>query len=203
MVSPRGRRTLPHVGSFFALLLLALLTGCAAIPGSTQQEQVRNIDQLLTHTLADVKRRHPQAADELTRAVGYVVMDNKLTKVPVFGVGSGYGVAVDSHSQARTYLRMRRFDFGAGWGVRHLRPVLIFFDAEKFRRFVDGDFEIKLAAEASATVDQVGLAGTVGGGVQQSEAKGYVVYLMTDAGVSATWALGFIRVKPVELKQAD
>ncbi|MDQ8038216.1 MAG: hypothetical protein REI12_12395 [Pedobacter sp.] len=186
-----------------ALLFAVLLAGCSAIPGSTQQEQVHNVDQLLERTLADVKRQHPQAADELTRAVGYVVMDNTLTKVPVFGAGSGYGVAIENASGARTYLRMRRFDFGAGWGVRHLRPVLIFFDAEKFHRFANGDFEIRLAAEASAKVDQVGLAGTVGGGVQQSEEKGYVAYLMTDVGVSATWALGFIRVKPVELKKAD
>ncbi|HEX6592834.1 MAG TPA: hypothetical protein VF050_12625 [Moraxellaceae bacterium] len=184
-------------------LLLSALAGCSVIPGSSRQEQVQNVDQLLQRTLSDVKREHPQAAEELTRAVGYVVMDNTLTKVPVFGVGSGYGVAVDSASGARTYLRMRRFDFGAGWGVRHIRPVLIFFDAEKFHRFADGDFEVRLAAEASAKVEQVGMAGTVGGGVQQSEKEGYVAYLMTDAGVSATWALGFIRVKPVELRKAD
>lgn len=202
MVDRQGGRRLRQ-GFVFLLLSALLLAGCSAIPGKTQQEQVHNVDQLLERTLADVKRAHPEAAEQLTRAAGYVVMDNTLTKIPVVGVGSGYGVAVDSHSGARSYLRMRRFDFGAGWGVRHIRPVLIFFDAEKFQRFADGDFEMRLAAEASAKVEQVGMAGTVGGGVQQSEKAGYVAYLMTDAGVSATWALGFIRVKPVELRKAD
>ncbi len=182
------------------MLVALLLVGCAAIPGASRQQQLQNVEQLLQRSLADVEQQHPQAREELARAVGYAVMDNTLTKIPVFGAGQGYGVAVERVSRQKTYLRMRRFDFGAGWGVRHVRPVLIFFDAEKFQHFIDGDFELRLAAEAAAKVDAVGAAGAVDGARKES---GYSAYLLTDAGISATWALGFIRVKPVSLKDAD
>lgn len=176
------------------------LTACSAIPGVSRQEQEHNVDQLVERALADVMQKHPQAKDELARAVGYAVMDNTLTKIPVFGAGRGYGVAIDKKSGQKTYLRMRRFDFGAGWGLRNVRPVLIFFDAEKFKHFADGSFELQLAAEASAKVDERGVAGAMDG--RRHEA-GYTIYMLTDNGVSATWALGFIRVKPVSLKDAD
>jgi lipid-binding SYLF domain-containing protein len=115
------------------------------------------------------------------------------------GVGAGYGVAVDKRTDERTYLRMSRFDLGMGWGARALRPVMIFHDEEKFRRFIDGNFDVTLGAEASA---KVGEAGAAGGGSGESARKdlGYSSYVITDAGVSATASLAMIRVKRVKLK---
>jgi lipid-binding SYLF domain-containing protein len=129
-----------------------------------------------------------------------VIMNNKLTKIPLVGVGAGYGVAVDPRADQRTYLRMSRFDLGMGWGARAIRPVMIFHDAEKFRKFIDGDFDLTLGAEASA---KVGEKGGAGGGAGESQKKdlGYKSYVITDAGVSATASLAVIRVKRVNLKK--
>ncbi len=189
------------VNRFGAVLALALLlnVGCATIPGKSGSEQVVTIDELVEKTLSDLYAQSPQAKDEINSSVGYVVMNNKLTKIPVFGVGSGYGVATNTGTGEKIYLRMRRFDFGAGWGARSVRPVMIFQDADKFLQFIDGNFEVRFGAEASAKVGETGAAG--GAGQTNATNKGYTSYLITDAGVSATAALGFIRVKPVKLKK--
>jgi hypothetical protein len=198
MVTPVRRgwgRALAGVATLGVLVMLGV--GCASVPGKTGEEQAMAIDSLVTKTLADLEREHPQAKDEIAQSVGYVIMNNKLTKIPLVGVGAGYGVAVDS-AGTRTYLRMRRFDLGAGWGARAVRPVLIFQDEKKFRDYIDGDFDANLGAEASAKAGDKGSAG--GGGASSGDA-GYTSYLITDKGVSATASLAIMRVKPVKPKK--
>jgi lipid-binding SYLF domain-containing protein len=187
------------VSRLAAISFLCLtVAGCATIPGKSSSEQVITGDELVKRTLADLTVQYPQTKDEIAQCVGYVVMNNKLTKIPVVGVGSGYGVAVDNKSGQKTYLRMSRFDLGAGWGARSVRPVLIFQDEEKFRQFIDGEFGVHSGAEASAKVGETGAAGGSG---SKTNTKGYSSYLITDAGVSATASVGIIRVKPVKLKK--
>ena len=183
-----------------AAAILLGAAGCASIPGKTGEEQAITIEELEKRTLADVQQQHPKSKDELAQCVGYVIMNNKLTKIPLVGVGGGYGVAVERATEARTYLRMTRFDLGMGWGARAIRPVMIFHDAEKFRRFIDGDFDVTLGAEASAKVGESGAAGG-GSGEAAKNDLGYASYVITDAGVSATASLALIRVKRVKLKK--
>ncbi len=181
--------------------LAAVLAGCATIPGKTRQEQVETIDQLVARTLADLKNQYPQSRDELVKAVGYVVMNNKITKIPVFGAGAGYGVAVDNQTGDKTYLQMSRFDFGAGWGARSVRPVLIFHDKKKFGNYIQGSLDGTFGAEASAKVGEKGAAGGADTHKLKSPDLGYTSYAITDAGVSATMAAGIVRVKPIKLKK--
>jgi lipid-binding SYLF domain-containing protein len=183
-----------------AAVLLAGAGGCASIPGKTGQEQAEAIESLESRTLEDLKKQEPSSEGELARAVGYVIMSNKLTKIPLVGVGAGYGVAVDTRTSERTYLQMKRFDLGAGWGARAVRPVMVFHDEEKFRKFIDGDFDVTVGAEASAKVGDAGAAGG-GAGETPGEDTGYRSYLITDSGVSATASVAMIRVKRVRLKE--
>lgn len=176
------------------------LAGCASIPGKTGPEQAVTIEELETKTLADVQKLHPNTTEELAAAVGYVIMNNKLTKIPIVGVGGGYGVGVDKRSGERTYLKMSRFDIGAGWGARSVRPVLIFHDSTKFAKYVDGEFDASIGAEASAKVGESGAAGG-GAGEPANKDLGYTSYLITDTGVSATASLAIVRVKRVKLKK--
>ena len=176
------------------------VSGCASIPGKTGEEQAISVEELERKTLADVQQKYPKSADELAACVGYVIMNNKLTQIPLVGVGGGYGVGVKKSTNERTYLRMSRFDLGMGWGARSVRPVMIFQDSVKFAKFIDGDFDVTIGAEASAKVGESGGAGG-GSGDAKSKDQGYASYLITDAGVSATASLAFIRVKRVKLKK--
>jgi lipid-binding SYLF domain-containing protein len=182
------------------LSLVAGMSGCAGIPGATGGEQAETIDALVERTLADLYNQDPKAREAIANSVGYVVMNNKITKIPVVGAGSGYGVAINTRTGEKTYIKMMRFDVGGGWGARSVRPVLIFQDEKKFKDFTDGVWEAQAGAEAAAKVGETGTAGGAGSGDIPGK-KGYVVHLITDAGVSATVTVGVIRVKPVTLKE--
>ena len=181
------------------MLLLVGLSGCASIPGKTGEEQVETIDALVERTLADLYKQEPKAKEAIANSVGYVVMNNKITKIPIVGAGSGYGVAINTKTGEKTYIKMARFDVGGGWGARGVRPVLIFQDEKKFKDFIDGQWEAQAGAESAAKVGESGAAG--GGGSGGVSDKGYTVHMITDAGVSATVTAGIIRVKPVKLKE--
>jgi lipid-binding SYLF domain-containing protein len=182
------------------LLFFAIsMSGCASIPGKTGEEQAETIDALVERTLADLYNQEPKAKEAIANSLGYVVMSNKITKIPIVGAGSGYGVAINSKTGEKTYIKMTRFDVGGGWGARSVRPVLIFQDEKKFKDFIDGQWEAQAGAEAAAKVGESGAAG--GGGSGAVGDKGYTVHMITDAGVSATVTAGIIRVKPVKLKE--
>ena len=65
---------------------------------------------------------------------------------------------------------------------------------------IKGVWSAKAGAEAAAKVKEAGTAGGAGSGDLAVD-KGYTVHLITDAGVSVTWTVGVIRVKPVKLKE--
>lgn len=181
------------------MVLIIGLSGCASIPGKTGAEQTETIDVLVERTLADLKKQEPKTREAITNSVGYVIASTTITKVPIVGVGSGYGVAINTKTKEKTYLRMARFDVGGGWGARSLRPVVIFQDETKFKNFIDGEWEAQAGAEAAAKVGESGVAG--GAGTDALSDKGYTVHFITDAGVSATATAGIIRVEPIKLKE--
>jgi len=180
------------------LILAAGGAGCASIPGKTGEEQAENIDALVERTLADLQKQEPSTKEALASCVGYVVMSNKITKIPFVGAGAGYGVAIETATGKKTYLELSRLDFGMGWGARSLRPVAIFTDAKVFKDMTDGEWEAQAGAEAAAKVGEGGAAGGAGGA---PGTKGYTMYVITDAGVSATATAGVIHLKPVKLKK--
>lgn len=183
-------------------VLLFGLAGCASVPGDTREEQVKTIDELIDTTLVDLHKQDPTTEAEIATSSGYVIMNNKITKIPLVGAGSGYGVAVNSATKERTYLKMVRFDVGGGWGARSVRPVIIFSDGNKFKEFIKGDWSVNAGAEAAAKVGDVGAAGS-GGSDSGDEDKGYTLHMITDAGVSVTATAGIIRVSPIELKNQN
>jgi len=193
-------RSLALTGSNLLFLVISM-SGCASIPGETGEEQAETIEALVERTLPDLYKQEPKAKEEIAKSVGYVIANNKITKVPIVGVGSGYGVAINIKTGEKTYLKMSRFDVGGGWGARSVRPVLIFQDGKKFRDFIDGKWEAHAGAEAAAKVGESGAAGGAGSGDLPGD-KGYSIHMITDAGVSATATAGVIRIRVVKLKES-
>lgn len=181
------------------VLLIAGLSGCASIPGKTEAAQVKTIDDLVDRTLPDLYKQDPGTKEEIAHSVGYAIMENDIVKVPVFGEGSGYGVAINNKTGERTYITMKRFDIGGGDGGRIVRPVVIFQSEQKFKDFTEGAWSVGAGAEAAAKVGTTGAAGGAGSG--DASDKGYTIHMITDSGVAATATVDIIHVSPVKLKK--
>ena len=97
------------------LLWTLVIAGCAKVPGTSHEEKIGVLEEVHDKTLEELYRDEPNAREQITRSAGYAIMDNSIVKVPLVGGGSGYGIAVDNATGRHTYLKMVRFDFGAGW----------------------------------------------------------------------------------------
>lgn len=152
-------------------------------------EKVAHLAELERTTLAELVELHPEVREDLDRAVGYAIFSKTATKVPFVGTGDGIGVVVSSATGKRTYLKVKRFDVGGGLGVRKYRLVIIFFSEEALAKLASGKLEFRAGMEAS----------TGKGGVGGSRKEDYALYLLTEAGVSATWTVRLIRYSVLDL----
>ena len=72
----------------------------------------------MKRTLDDLYKQEPKTKEEIANSIGYVIINNEITKIPLVGAGSGYSVVINAGTGEKTYLKMARFDIGGGWGAR-------------------------------------------------------------------------------------
>jgi lipid-binding SYLF domain-containing protein len=170
-------------------LLATLLAGCATSPPEDRDQQRSALDAMADETIKTLLEVQPAARDVLDRSLGYLVIDMKVTKIPVFGAGNGLGVVVDRRNNTRTYLKVTRFDIGGGWGAQHFKVVLVFDEREPMDRAKSGAWHYEAGAELAA--------GTTGSdGTMPKASKGFQTYRLAEGGAAATVTLRMARAKP-------
>jgi len=189
--------SLRHGRAALAAILAVTVTACAGGLVGSKEEKLAYFENLEKETLARLVKEQHKIEQELAQAVGYAVVEKKVVKVPMVGAGGGAGVVVEKANGKRTYLRVPELQFGAGWGGRAEKIVLIFQDIEKLRDLADGKWHGTVGAEAAAKAGDVGAAG--GGGTSDLMTKGYSTYVLTDAGVSATATINVLRAQPYSI----
>ena len=189
---------------FVALIALALslivVNACSSSYRSMSDgEKKAHLVDLEKKTLAELVVARPEAQADLDNAVGYAILSNTATKVPMVGAGEGIGVAVNNETEERTYLKVSRLDVGGGLGVRKFRLIIIFFDRDKLEDLADGKLEIGAGIEAGAgDKDDVGTgAGGVGGARNEKRA----IYQLSESGVSVTYTVRMIKYSVLELDE--
>lgn len=184
------------VSALMAMLLITISACAGGLVGS-KEEKLAYFDSLEKDTLARLVKEQPKTEQELAQSVGYAVIEKRVVKVPVVGAGGGAGVVVDKASGKKSYLRVPELQFGAGWGGRAEKVILIFQDVERLRDLADGTWKAGIKAEAAAKAGDVGAAG--GGGTGDLMKKGFTTYVLTDAGVSATATIAVLRAQPYSI----
>ena len=165
------------------------MCGCAGLSPDQEQEKRLEIDAMSKATLATFAEQHPDAADAFERSLGYAVVDMKVTKVPVFGAGSGLGVVFDKRNDARTYVKVSRFEVGGGLGVQAFKAIVLLHDPVLLDRAMKGAWHFDAGMEAAA-------GGTSAEGKVSTADKGYQAFKIAEGGVVATLTVRMIRAQP-------
>mgnify|MGYP001822019708 FL=1 len=181
---------------FFAALLAV---SCSSSYKSMSADEKREfLVELEAQTLADLVEDQPDAQADLDNAIGHAIFSNSAAKVPFVGTGDGIGVVVNQETDERTYLKVTRFDVGGGLGVRTYRVIMIFFEEEALNKLAGGKLEFGAGVEAGAKDKDIG---TGAGGIAGSRKKGYVLYQLSDSGVSATFTVNMISYSVLDLEE--
>ena len=169
------------------VILLGLLSGCASL----SIEERGKLDHMADETVTALIQEHASLDELLENSLGYMVVDNKVVKIPVLGGGGGQGVVQDKTTGKRKYVKVTRMDFGGGWGVRKFQVLVLFSDPEQLEQAQHGRWIWRLGAEVSA-----GDKSLEGSSSQMKDDKGYTVYVRSDTSASVTYTLCAIRMKP-------
>ena len=159
--------------------------GCSIAPKDA--EAIKGLDIVSKNTIEQLSKQHHNLKTELETAVGHIVIDMKVTKVPVVGAGGGQGVIYTKGSEEKVYIKAVRADVGGGWGARSYKVLVVIHSSEVLEKSKKNHWIFDAGAEVAA-----GSAALEGG--TGSLSKGYNVYHLSDIGASATITARAIRV---------
>jgi len=171
------------------LLACTVIAGCATVPSQERDAKRAELDAMADGTIARLLETQPAAADVLDQSVGYVVIDMKVTKIPVVGAGGGLGVVVDRRTDRRSYLKVSRFEVGGGLGAQAFKVIIVFDDGALLDRAAAGTWHYDAGADMAAA----------GQGSQQSRqqpSKGFHAYRLVEGGAVAAITVRVARAKP-------
>jgi hypothetical protein len=167
-----------------------MLFGCATLAPDERDAKKAELDEMADTTIETLAAAKPHAREVLDQSVGYMVIDLKVTKIPVFGAGKGYAVVVDRRTGSRSYLQVSRFEIGGGLGAQAFKVIVVFSDAGLLEKAEGGAWHYDAGAE---------LAGGSSSGSEEaahSSSKGFHAYRIAEGGAAATVTVRIARAKP-------
>jgi lipid-binding SYLF domain-containing protein len=164
---------------------MVALVACQSVPeGDTVAARRAYIDTWEQETLRMLYASHPEAQELIEQAPGYLVISQRVVKIPFLGGGGGYGVVNYRAQNRRRYIKVDRLDVGGGLGIRNLRVIVVLHDPKLVKNVGESHWSFHGSAEASAKSSESATSGS-----QNKPSTGYTLYELTDEGVSVTWTL--------------
>ena len=172
---------------YAAMVIIGIfVTACSSLSVSEKEEKRNALDEMAATAIAGLVEQDETLQQQIDEALGYAVINMKVTKVPIVGAGGGEGVFVDAITNKHQYFTVSRFDLGLGWGVRSYKALVLIKSQDVRDRLRGGIWEFQAGAEASA-----GTAASEGAVADED----YTVHILADGGASATATLRVIRMK--------
>lgn len=133
-------------------------------------------EQMAKRTMAEFREFNTNFNELADNAYGYAVFDTTKGGLFVTGTG-GTGVAVNSMTGEKTYMRVGGAGLGIGGGLQQYKLVFLFETEDDFEEFTNGDWNGQAAAQAVAI--QSGAAATA------SFEDGVAAFQMNQKGLMA------------------
>ncbi|MGB7747152.1 MAG: hypothetical protein WBN75_07690 [Verrucomicrobiia bacterium] len=198
-------------------LTLALATSAQAWffgpSGDSNAEKKANIRQQRDEMLAQLYTTNPGMKEVLKKSAGYATFKQVNVNLLLLATANGYGVLRDNKAHKDIFMRMGSLGGGVGAGVKDVRVIFIFHDAQVMKQFVEEGWQFGGQADAAAKYQDTGVSaeqnvkgsvnfanGTVSAGSSTSVAAGtdkqdasdaqivtrgaMEVYQFTDSGIA-------------------
>ncbi|ASI96586.1 hypothetical protein [Vibrio rotiferianus] len=174
-----------NYGLFMAILLLA---GCSSVNEQQRLSKIDELNSMANKAKMDLLVQQPSIQEKMDESAAYAVVSMKVTKVPGIGVGGGEGILFLRESGEQSYLTVKRFDLGAGWGARSYKVIIFFNTLQEVNKWENGEWELELGSEVSAGSLAVQAASD---DINQELNR----YILSENGASVTVSLRAIYVK--------
>lgn len=153
------------------------------------EQRREEILQMSEETLAQLREQNESAASLYEQAYGHAVFDTTKGGLIVTGAG-GTGVAMKKDGSDPVFMHLGQAGVGLGAGLENYRLVMLLEDEETYDRFVSGQWDGSVSAQASA--------GEEGVSAEEQFVDGVKVYRLTDRGLMAQADVSGVRFWPSE-----
>jgi hypothetical protein len=164
---------------FAVACALVIAPGCAAPKGETPEAKREYALAMKDRALEQVYAKKPEAKQDVESAPGYMVVDGLAWGFGFLGSGGGYGVAVDNATKQVTYMRHWHFMPGFGIAGKGYKEIVVFENAETFKKFTTGKWDTGGNAEAAFNFGETGGSALASGSFD----KKVKVYEVTNDGI--------------------
>jgi len=174
------KKTMTH--TYFLLAVMALILVAGPVFGEEdwkdmkQESKRMKIYETADDALKTLFAENAKAKELFDGSYGWAVFDN-LKLAFGFSGGGGDGVAVETASDKRTYMKMGTAGVGFGLGANKYQVVFFFQDSQTFDNFVNKGWQADAGATASA--------GTNAAEVKTGFVNGIAIYQITEKGLMA------------------
>ncbi len=170
--------SLRQIRGLLVTLMLLVMSACASHSGKSLNQQRQAIEEMRSHTLNNLYKTKPYAADSIERAAGYAVFSNANLNLLFASAGGGYGVVHANNGQV-TYMKMGEVGLGLGLGAKDYRLVFVFHTQDSLKRFVEQGWAFGGQLDAAAKANDKGDA--IGGEITVDN---ITIYQLTEAGLA-------------------
>jgi hypothetical protein len=141
--------------------------------------------------IASLLETNPAVADILDKSVGYAVIRLSIAKVPVVGVGAGFGLVVDGRSGKRAYIKVSQFEFGSGLGAQTYKVVIIISDERLLDEIAEGGWHYEGSTDLGTGSESLLELSTAAG-------EGYQAFKIVESGAVASATIRAINAVPYQ-----
>lgn len=152
------------------------VTDAAASADVAATAERSEIDTMTREALLDLSSRDPKIRVMLEQSHGYAIFHATKAGALLTAAG-GRGVAVNSATGERTYMRMASAGVALGAGLQGYTLALLFETPEAFDQFLKGQWDASASAVAAAGKD--------GANAVSSFVDGVAAYQITNKGLMA------------------
>lgn len=133
------------------MLLLATLSYAESV--AEKRQAINNDSQ---ETLKMLYKAYPGSENSIKKAYGYATFSNFGLNLIFFSAEGGSGLAVNSKTGKKTYMKMASGGIGLGLGVKDFRAIFVFENKEVLESFINSGWEANAQADAAAKSDNKG-----------------------------------------------
>ena len=168
-----------HSRALFALLALAILSGCATTGPSSPAEKRAVVNEMRQDVLSEIYKLRPDVRNQVSSAPGYGVFSNVNINLLIASFGGGQGVVRNQQTGRDTYMNMGEVGIGLGAGVKDFRALMVFHSADALNFFIEKGWAFGAQADAAAKASDKG--GAVGG---EASINNVTIYQLTKSGLA-------------------
>lgn len=152
--------------------------------GDTVKEQQAKVRKDRDEILAKLYKEHPETKEKISKAAGYATFNNMNVNLLLLSTGHGYGMVVDQKTKKETFMAMGSIGGGLGLGIKDLRAVFIFKNADVMKKFVNDGWQFGGEADATAKSGEKGLGAAAKEGGLDTGGNAFEIYQMTESGLA-------------------